>query len=112
MPIRSLPRHPSLEHLRNEARQLQRRVRDGDPGALSLAQEFHPRFSEGGSGFRLSDAQLTIARSYGQLSWPRLKAYVETVTSDTHEPHVPPMTDAADEFLRLACLTYGGDDIG
>jgi ankyrin repeat protein len=112
MPIRSLPRHPSLGHLRNEARQLQRRVREGDPDALSLVREFHPRFAEPVEAFRLSDAQLTVARSYGQPSWARLKAYVETLTGYTREPHeVPPLVDAADEFLRLACLTYGGDDV-
>ncbi len=124
MAIRSLPRRPSLEHLRNEARELQRLVRDGDPAALSRAREFHPRFgerprlaerprsAEREDAFRLSDAQLTVARSYGQPSWPKLKSYVEAVTAYTRDPHsVPPQADAADEFLRLACLVYGGDDL-
>ena len=68
MAIRSLPRRPSLEHLRNEARALQRRVRAGDPAALARAREFHPRFAERVDGFRLSDAQLTLARSYGHAA--------------------------------------------
>jgi ankyrin repeat protein len=111
MAIRSLPRRPSLEHLRNEARMLQRRVRDGDPAALTLAREFHPRFAERVEGFGLSDAQLTVARSYGQPSWPRLKTYVEAVTRFARDPHaVAPERDEANEFLRLACLVYGGDD--
>jgi hypothetical protein len=108
MAIRRLPRRPSLEHLRNEARALQRRVGEGDPTALALVHEFHPRAHD---GFRLSDAQLTVARSYGHLSWPRLKAYVETVTAYARDPHeVAPLADEAGEFLRLACLTYGVDD--
>jgi hypothetical protein len=70
MPLRSLPHRPSLEHLRNEARELQRRLREGDPSALALAREFHPRFLERAEQFGLSDAQLTVARSYGYPSWP------------------------------------------
>jgi len=91
MPIRSLPRRPSLEHLRNEARALQRLVRQGDSAALDRAREFHPRFAERAEGFKLSDAQLTVARSYGQPSWPRLKAYVEAIGRYARDPHeVPP----------------------
>lgn len=112
MAIRSLPRRPSLEHLRNEARTLQRLVGEGDPTALSCAREFHPRFAERVGSFRLADAQLTVARSYGQVSWPKLKAYVEAVTRYTRDPHaIAPMSNDAGEFLRLACLVYGGDDL-
>jgi len=111
MAIRSLPPRPNLEHLRNEARTLQRRVRDGDPAALELAREFHPRFAERVGAFRLSDAQLAVARSYGHPSWPRLKSYVEAVTRFARDPHaVGPEREEANEFLRLACLVYGGDD--
>jgi hypothetical protein len=76
-----------------------------------FAREFHPQVEDRGASFRLSDAQLTVARSYGQPSWPKLKAYVEAVTRYRRDPHeVAPMSDDADEFLRLACLAYGGDD--
>lgn len=112
MPTRTLPRRPSLEHLRNEARELQRGVRRSDPAALELAHEFHPRYQERADDFRLSDAQLAIARSYGHASWPKLKAYVENVTHYARDPHeIPPQADPDDEFLRLACLAYSGDDI-
>jgi ankyrin repeat protein len=112
MAIRSLPRRPSLERLRNEARTVQRLVRAGDPTALARAREFHPRFAARVGSFRLSDAQLTVARSYSHASWPKLKAYVEAVAVYTRDPHqIEPMTDVADEFLRLACLVYGGDDL-
>jgi ankyrin repeat protein len=111
MAIRSLPPRPSWEHLRNEARMVQRRVRSGDPTARALAREFHPRFEERAASFRLSDGQLTVARSYGQASWPKLKTYVEAVTRYRRDPHeVAPRSEDADEFLRLACLVYGGDD--
>ena len=112
MPFRSLPHRPSLEHLRNEARELQRGLREGEASSLALAREFHPRFVERAESFGLSDAQLIVARSYGYASWPKLKAYVETITAFTRNPgRVPPQDDPAEEFLRLACLTYGGDDL-
>jgi ankyrin repeat protein len=112
MPLRSLPHRPSLEHLRNEAREFQHRLGEGDPSALVLAREFHPRFVERAESFRLSDAQLTIARSYGYPSWTKLKTYVEAITAYTRNPgRVQPQDDPAEEFLRLACLTYGGDDL-
>jgi ankyrin repeat protein len=112
MATRSLPQRPSLEHLRNEAKGLQRLVGDDDPAALSLAREFHPRFAERADRFRLSDAQLTLARSYGHPSWPKLKAYIDAVTLYTRDPRtVMVQDDAADEFLCLACLVYGGDDL-
>jgi hypothetical protein len=50
MAIRSLPRRPSLEHLRNEARALQRRVRAGDPAALARAREFTRASPNGSTG--------------------------------------------------------------
>lgn len=111
MAIRNLPPRPSWEHLRNEARKVQRLVRAADPAALALVREFHPRAKERAASFRLSDAQLTVARSYGRPSWPKLKAYVEAVTRYRRDPHeVAQTSDDADELLRLACLVYGGDD--
>lgn len=110
MTIRSLPPNPDWKQFRSEARTVQRLVRNGDPATLTLLREFHPDAEDQGDGFRLSDAQLVVARSYGQESWAKLKAYVENVTRYRREPHeVKPMNDDADEFLRLACLVYGGD---
>jgi hypothetical protein len=52
--VKTLPERPSLEQLRNQARELQM-----------------------GRGIPLSQAQLELARSYGFPSWPRLKHHVE-----------------------------------
>src|SRR5579872_6285958 len=52
-----LPDRPNLRHLRDQARDL---LRAG--GAASLA-----------------DAQFQVARMYGFASWPKLKAYVESL---------------------------------
>lgn len=40
------PHRPNLEHLRSEAREFHRRLREGEQYALALAREFHPRFVE------------------------------------------------------------------
>jgi len=67
--------------------------------------------------FKLSDAQLTLARHYGYPSWPALRHHVELVNRLSRSPHRQPVglplaDDAAraDELLRLACLNYKEDN--
>ncbi len=92
-------------------------------GALALVREHHPRLTElaagtaESTGFRLADAQLTLARHYDFPSWPRLRQYVELVNRLSRSPHEQPVggdlvgdDGRADELLRLACLNYGADD--
>ena len=108
MPVIPLPDDPDLAQLRRRARELQRAVRAGDADAISAAAELHPRPPE---PFTLSAAQLVVARTYGFASWARLKQHVELVNSLTRRPDVVgEQADPADEFLRLACLTYQADD--
>jgi GNAT superfamily N-acetyltransferase len=92
VPARDLPGDPSLEHLKNQARALQRRVRAGEEDALAAVGEFHPRpaavtgESPGLAGFWLADAQLVIARQYGFASWARLRRNVEVVIRPVASP--------------------------
>jgi GNAT superfamily N-acetyltransferase len=92
MPARDLPGDPSLEHLKNQARALQRRVRAGEEDALAAVREFHPRpaavtgESRGLAGFSLADAQLVIARQYGFASWARLRCSVAVVIRPVASP--------------------------
>ena len=53
-----LPYRPSLDHLRKQARERLRQLRQQNPGA------------------RLAEAQHAIAREYGFASWPKLKRSV------------------------------------
>ncbi|MGP3915075.1 ankyrin repeat domain-containing protein [Nonomuraea sp. 10N515B] len=107
MPIHRLPDNPSIERLRKQAKTLLQYVKAGVPEALGLVTEFHPRPPETP---KLSDAQLVTARMYGFTSWPRLKEHVGTVDRYSRSPHrVPPSEELPEEFLRLACLTYGSD---
>lgn len=80
--VSQLPERPNLEQLKKRARKISREHR-----------------------IKLSEAQFELAKTYGFASWPKLKAYVELVTSLTREPDA-----VSDEsFLSLVCLTYGED---
>ncbi|MFI5386664.1 MAG: ankyrin repeat domain-containing protein [Fimbriimonadales bacterium] len=63
---KQLPKQPSLEHLKNEAKDLLRLARAGDPEAYRQVGES-----------RLANAQLAVAREYGFPSWAKLKRAVE-----------------------------------
>jgi ankyrin repeat protein len=87
VPALALPDQPSLEQLRKQAKDLRR-----------------------AEGIGLSAAQLAVARRYGFASWTRLKRHVEVVTRYSRFPdRMTADADPAEEFLRLACLTYGDD---
>ena len=70
----TLPTHPDLGHLRRQARALQRAAVAGDPQAADRIARNHPHPPADLSTFRLSAAQLTVAREYGFPSWPRLRS--------------------------------------
>jgi ketosteroid isomerase-like protein len=123
VPTRGLPGNTNLEQLKKGAKSFQRAVRVGDAGAAEVVREFHPRLPDaqpGSSelkGFTRAGAQMVIARQFGFASWPKLRAHLELVARYARSPHEQPvgepMTDdeaVVDEFLRLACLTYGDDD--
>ncbi|MFI7133582.1 ankyrin repeat domain-containing protein [Nonomuraea sp. NPDC050153] len=106
-----LPENPSLDHLKNEAKQLLRGVRAGEVRALATAGGWlRPvPLPESLSDLRLADAQLVVARKYGFTSWSRLRAHLKMLGTFARRPLVVgPSADPATEFLRLACLTYGG----
>jgi ankyrin repeat protein len=106
----SLPQDPDLDQLRNQARELQRAVRRGDPAALTRVARWHPGPPPAGQ-FPLTAAQLVLARQHGFASWARMRRYVQVVTARAWTPGQPPPDDEplADRFLRLACLTSSDD---
>ena len=87
-----LPPRPNLEQLRNQAKDLLKSLKSGDPEAIKRIQENHPRWSRvSGSDIRdtpfsLSEAQLVVAREYGFASWPKLKAHVDSVALERGDP--------------------------
>jgi ankyrin repeat protein len=64
--IRQLPDRADLEHLRNEAKQVLSELRSGVRPSLGIEPPY-----------RLSHAQLVLAREYGFDSWSKLKRHVE-----------------------------------
>ena len=109
MPAISLPDEPSLEQLRNQAKDLRRAVLAGEPGALA---EVAKRFPDAPGPFPLHAAQLVVARRYGFPSWARLKRYVEVIERYSRFPDRVTADDPAslaDQFLRLVTLYYDDD---
>ncbi len=113
MPTSHMPDRPHLDNFRKQARALQRAVRAGDPDAVARLARHHPGAAPGDpSGFQLSAAQFVVAREHGFAGWPRLTRYLRTVAEhgwDTRLGAVP-TSDPAEEFCRLACLTYSRED--
>jgi len=123
VPPRGLPGNANLEQLKKGAKSFQRAVRAGDAGAAAVVREFHPRLPDAQPGspelerFTRADAQLVVARQFAFASWPKLKAHLGLVERYARSPHEQPIGGPladeraiVDEFLRLACLTYGDDD--
>ena len=109
MPIRPLPNDPSFDHLRKQAKRLQHAVSADDADALARVREFHPRANEVVVAFRLTDAQLVVARSYGFSTWAKLKQHLIDIAPFVWSPPATASAEsAADVFVRLACLTYSG----
>ena len=76
MPLaRALPARPSLEHLKNEAKQRLKALRTQDPEA------------------KLAAAQFAVAREYGFAGWRQLRAYVDHI--DTGHPNRKQVFQAA-----------------
>ena len=67
-----LPKRPSLDHLKKQAKD-----------RLEQLQAEHP-------GAQLADAQHALAREYGFASWPKLKAHVEAAVADAPAGPTPP----------------------
>lgn len=79
MPAELAP-SPNAEYLRHEAKQLLRRCQAGDAAAMQLIGAAHPGLA-GRSAFKLSDAQLVVARHYGFGTWVQLMTHVEATVA-------------------------------
>ena len=83
MSARQLPEHPSLRHLRNEAKALCRSVSDGDIDAVARVRPHLRRLGElsdaqvAAADVTLQEVQHALARDYGFTGWPALVEAVE-----------------------------------
>lgn len=112
MPTVPLPDDPDLGQLRKQARDLQTSVRAAWPGSLDLVAELHPDGAPADPArWPLHAAQLVLARLYRFPSWPAMVRHVGIVAEHRRAPDTAaPSDDPATEFLRRACLTFGGAD--
>ncbi len=71
---RDFPVRPNVDQLRNQAKDLLRAVKQGDPAAVAELRKNHPKgiAASDSTTVKLADAQAALARSYGLPSWPRL----------------------------------------
>jgi len=115
MPVRRLPQNPNLDHFKYQAKDLLKDHAAKSPAAAQRIREFHPDWRKSSDAeifaarFRLSDAQLAIAREYGFLSWPRLKRRIEAPkpTDEIKLPHHQRIEDPI--FRRGVELIDAGD---
>ena len=70
MSAQSLPH--SLTRLKDQAKQLLKDFRDGEPDVVASFGQHHPRAVKADQA-KLADAQLVLARSRGFDSWPKLR---------------------------------------
>lgn len=93
---KQLPAHPSITHLKNQAKDLKAAVDTGAPDALEVVRTFHPTLAEADAeaeppidlgAFTLRDAQATIARQYGFDGWQQLNVTVGERMVDERDLH-------------------------
>lgn len=82
-PSSILPARPNLEHLRNQAKDLLKAYRSGEPSALARFRASLPRYSLLTDddlrrlSLSLGDAQRVVAAEYGFPNWLHMRLYVE-----------------------------------
>ena len=77
-PARTLRDRPDLAQIKRQAKELLKAYAAGEADAATEVNAHYRGASP--ASFALHDAQLVLARSYGFLSWPKLKAFVDGVT--------------------------------
>lgn len=79
---RALPESISWEQLRKQAKDLSRAHQNREASVIERLRKYFPPLRNApdqaifAAPFRLADAQLVVAREYGFVSWPKLKAHV------------------------------------
>lgn len=88
---KALPPNPNLEYEKKQAKALLKAYQAGDTAAVQRVRASHPRLQNVAEKsippdqFKLSDAQLVIAREYEFSSWPQLKNQIETLREGLNE---------------------------
>ena len=75
---RRLPQQPDLEQLKKQAKELLENFRANKSTAVAEVRQYERNPDP--AHFALNDAQRVLARAYGFVSWPKLKAFVDGIT--------------------------------
>lgn len=84
MPERKLPTRPSLEQYKKQAKDLVKDCANAAPEAFARIRQHHPNLQD---AFKLSDAQLIIAREHAFESWPKFAQHVRTLHTEAPGPN-------------------------
>ena len=90
MPPPSLPPRPNLQQLKNQAKDLLKAYRAGQPAALVRFRESLPRLSAASDehltrlALSLRDAQRVVAMEYGFASWSHMQSTHPTKGESRH----------------------------
>ena len=103
--IQPLPTKPNLEKQQKDAKALMRAYCRGDADAVARVEALHPS-PPAADGFKLSDAQLVIARGYGFASWPKLKRRIDALTKPPADLFVEAVNDGDVEAVRHLLDTH------
>lgn len=88
---KTLPTSPNLEYEKKQAKALLKAYQAEETAAVQRVRVSHPRLQNVSEKnippdqFKLTDAQLVIAREYGFSSWPQLKNQIETLREGLNE---------------------------
>jgi len=71
-PIHHFPVRPNLDQLKNQAKDMLRRIRRGETDAIAEFNRFYTRGPLDPNEIKLAAVQHALARSYGAPSWTRM----------------------------------------
>jgi putative phosphoribosyl transferase len=88
MPNRALPVRPDIRQYRKQAKELVKAASHAE--TLARIRRHHPRWNSIAGpdppSFKLTDAQLVIAREHGFESWPRFVAHINELNAQQPPP--------------------------
>src|SRR5579863_944909 len=84
MPPKSIPARPHIEHYKKQAKELLKRIKQGDPSSIERLKASHPKHSADPDNYQrrtLADAQMVIAREHGHATWADFARQIASITS-------------------------------
>jgi hypothetical protein len=122
----TLPRHPSLEHLKKSAKQLLAAQRNGMPQCCPFLRRLH-RFSDAtddeilAADITLAETQLIVAMHFGIPSWAKLREEIRSRPPDNpysldavisrSKEEIPEYAGAGVPLGVVAAMNHAGVDI-